>query len=133
MTDKLTVDQGREIGNAFVQAYYNIFDNGPRENLSNFYVPDSETSQMSFEGNLVKGQQAIVEKLRNLSFQKVTRMITAVDTQTTVENGIMIYVIGRLQTDSDPAHSFTQSFYLRNSNNTWFILNESFRLLVHNI
>lgn len=38
MTDKLTVDQAREIGNAFVQAYYNFFDNGPRENLSNFYV-----------------------------------------------------------------------------------------------
>lgn len=71
--------------------------------------------------------------MKNLSFEKVTRMLTAVDTQTTVENGIMIYVIGRLQTDNDPAHSFTQSFYLRNSNNTWFILNESFRLLVHNI
>jgi hypothetical protein len=27
-------------------------------------VPDNETSQMSFEGNLIKGQQAIVEKLK---------------------------------------------------------------------
>ncbi|CAF1019216.1 unnamed protein product [Brachionus calyciflorus] len=133
MGDKLTNEQAKEIANAFVQAYYNFFDNGPRENLSHFYVPDSETSQMAFEGNLVKGQQAIVEKLKNLSFQKVSRMVTAVDTQTTVENGIMIQIIGRLQTDNDPAHSFTQSFYLRNSNNTWFILNESFRLLVHNI
>jgi hypothetical protein len=27
-------------------------------------VPDDSTSQMSFEGNLVRGQQAIVEKLK---------------------------------------------------------------------
>lgn len=96
-------------------------------------VPDNETSQMSFEGNLIKGQQAIVDKLKGLSFQKVTRCITAVDTQITVEQGIMINVIGQLQTDSDPPHSFTQTFYLRFANGTWFILNELFRLLVHNV
>lgn len=38
MTDKPNADQAREIANAFVQAYYNLFDNGPRENLSHFYV-----------------------------------------------------------------------------------------------
>jgi hypothetical protein len=88
---------------------------------------------MSFEGNLIKGQQAIVDKLKGLSFQKVSRCITAVDTQITVEQGIMINVIGQLQTDNDPPHSFTQTFYLRFANGTWFILNELFRLLVHNV
>lgn len=59
--------------------------------------------------------------------------MTAFDTQITVEQGILINVIGQLKTDNDPPHSFTHLFYLRFANGTWFILNEVFRLLVHNI
>ena len=93
---------------------------------------------------------------QGLTFQKVSRLVTAVDTQVTVEQGILINVIGQLQvniisilkiynynyyyyyvflfqTDNDPPHSFTQTFYLRFANGTWFILNEAFRLLVHNM
>ncbi len=68
-----------------------------------------------------------------MTFQKVHRLVTAIDTQVTVEQGILINVIGQLQTDADPPHSYTQAFYLRFANGTWFILNEFFRLLVHNI
>lgn len=133
MDRPLTVDYAKEVANAFVQTYYQSFDNGPRENLTNLYVPDSDTSQMTFEGTLIRGQQAIVDKLKGLSFQKVSRLITAIDTQITMEQGILINIIGRLQTDNDPPHSFTHSFYLRFANGTWFILNEVFRLLVHNM
>jgi hypothetical protein len=63
----------------------------------------------------------------------VTRCTTALDTQITMEQGIFINVIGQIKTDNDPAHSFTQTFYLRFANGTWFILNETFRLLVHNM
>jgi hypothetical protein len=100
MDKPLTVEYAKEIANAFIQTYYQSFDNGPRENLSALYVPDNETSQMSFEGNLIKGQQAIVDKLKSLSFQKVNRCLTAVDSQITVEQGIMINVIGQLQVKS---------------------------------
>ena len=133
MDRPLTVEYAQEVAQAFVQTYYQNFDNGPRENLSNLYVPDDQTSQMSFEGNLIRGQQAIVDKLKGLSFQKVTRCTTAIDTQITVEQGILINVIGQIKTDNDPPHSFTQTFYLRFANGTWFILNEIFRLLVHNV
>lgn len=86
MDRPLTADYAKEVANAFVQTYYNSFDNGPRENLSALYVcalfykeeiglcnnwavlkiqvPDGETSQMTFEGNAYKGQQAIVDKLK---------------------------------------------------------------------
>jgi hypothetical protein len=63
----------------------------------------------------------------------VARVTTAIDTQITVEQGIFINVIGQIKTDNDPPHSFTQTFYLRFANGTWFILNEMFRLLVHNV
>ena len=97
MDRPLTPEYAKEIANAFIQTYYQSFDNGPRENLSSLYVPDNETSQMSFEGNLIRGQQAIVDKLKGLTFQKVSRLVTAVDTQITVEQGILINVIGQLQ------------------------------------
>ena len=64
MDRPLTPEYAKEIATAFVQTYYQSFDNGPRENLTSLYVPDGETSQMSFEGSLIKGQQAIVEKLK---------------------------------------------------------------------
>lgn len=66
MDRPLTPEYAKEIANAFVQTYYQSFDYGPRENLTNLYVPDNETSQMMFEGNLLRGQQAIVEKLKVL-------------------------------------------------------------------
>jgi hypothetical protein len=38
MDKPLTVEYAKEIGNAFIQTYYQSFDNGPRENLSALYV-----------------------------------------------------------------------------------------------
>lgn len=38
MDRPLTADYAKEIANAFVQTYYQSFDNGPRENLSSLYV-----------------------------------------------------------------------------------------------
>ena len=38
MDRPLTADYAKEVANAFVQTYYNSFDNGPRENLSALYV-----------------------------------------------------------------------------------------------
>jgi hypothetical protein len=35
--------------------------------------------------------------MKGLTFQKVSRLVTAVDTQVTVEQGILINVIGQLQ------------------------------------
>ena len=64
MDRPLTPEYAREVANAFVQTYYQSFDNGPRENLSNLYVPDNETSQMMFEGTLIRGQQAIMERIK---------------------------------------------------------------------
>ena len=64
MDRPLTPEYAKEVATAFIQTYYNSFDNGPRENLSQLYVPDNETSQMTFEGNLIRGQQAIVDKLK---------------------------------------------------------------------
>jgi hypothetical protein len=38
MEAKITVEQAKDIANSFLQAYYQLFDNGPRDNLANFYV-----------------------------------------------------------------------------------------------
>jgi hypothetical protein len=38
MDKPLTVDQAKEIAQSFLQAYYQHFDNGARENLQSLYV-----------------------------------------------------------------------------------------------
>lgn len=43
MDKPLTVEYAKEIGTAFIQTYYQSFDNGPRENLSALYVNKHKT------------------------------------------------------------------------------------------
>lgn len=38
MDRPLTPEYAQEVAQAFVQTYYQSFDNGPRENLSSLYV-----------------------------------------------------------------------------------------------
>lgn len=49
MDKPLTVEYAKEIGTAFIQTYYQSFDNGPRENLSALYV--TNTLLIIFERN----------------------------------------------------------------------------------
>ncbi|XP_070510996.1 probable nuclear transport factor 2 isoform X3 [Cardiocondyla obscurior] len=87
------------IGKGFVQQYYAMFDDpAQRPNLINMY--NAETSFMTFEGLQIQGAIKIMEKLTSLSFQKINRIITAIDSQPMFDGGVLINVLGRLQKDS---------------------------------
>ncbi|KAG8238273.1 hypothetical protein J437_LFUL017413, partial [Ladona fulva] len=84
------------IGKHFVQQYYAMFDDpAQRPNLINMY--NTESSFMTFEGMQLQGSLKIMEKLTGLPFQKITRVITAVDSQPMFDGGVIINVLGRLQ------------------------------------
>ncbi|KAI3380469.1 hypothetical protein SNEBB_008888 [Seison nebaliae] len=125
-------EQAKQVAAAFVQQYYAGFDSENRENLSNFYVPNDECSLMTFEGIQYRGNKNIMEKLNSLTFRKVEHHVTEFDTQLTMDQSILIVVIGLLKTDNDPVHNFTQSFLLKQADQSWYILNDVFRLLLHN-
>ncbi|KAF7413354.1 hypothetical protein HZH68_001843 [Vespula germanica] len=84
------------IGKGFVQQYYALFDDpAQRPNLINMY--NTETSFMTFEGFQIQGAIKIMEKLTSLTFQKINRIITAIDSQPMFDGGVLINVLGRLQ------------------------------------
>ncbi|XP_065174209.1 probable nuclear transport factor 2 isoform X2 [Atheta coriaria] len=122
--------QYEAIGKNFVQAYYSMFDDPTqRVNLVNMY--NVESSFMTFEGTQVQGSVKIMEKLTSLSFQKINRIITAVDSQPMYDGGVLINVLGRLQTDEDIPHAYVQTFVLSPIAGSFFVQHDTFRLVLH--
>ena len=75
------------------------------------------------------GRNAIVEKLQNLTFQKIQHIVTTVDCQPLPNGGVLVYVFGQLKTDDDPPHSFNQVFLLTtDASGAFFVQNDIFRL-----
>ena len=106
--------QYEQIGKAFVEQYYNIFDNvatrwvnvkwyflykikmtSCRANLQQLYNADQ--SLLSFEGQQMQGAAKIMEKLGSLTFQKIQHLITTTDCQPMFDGGILINVLGQLK------------------------------------
>lgn len=122
--------QYEDIGKGFVAQYYAIFDDPlQRPNLVNLY--NNEQSFMTFEGQQLQGAAKIMEKLQSLTFQKIKRVITAVDSQPMFDGGVLINVLGRLQCDEDPPHAFSQVFSLKPLGNSFFCQHDIFRLNIH--
>nr|CAD7200758.1 unnamed protein product [Timema douglasi] len=118
------------IGKGFVHQYYAIFDDPvQRPNLINMY--NTETSFMTFEGQQIQGAVKIMEKITSLSFQKINRIITAVDSQPMFDGGVLINVLGRLQTDEDPPHAYIQTFVLKPIGTSFYVQHDLFRLALH--
>ncbi|XP_071050412.1 probable nuclear transport factor 2 isoform X1 [Onthophagus taurus] len=122
--------QYEAIGKGFVQQYYAVFDDPTqRGNLVNLY--GAENSFMTFEGTQLQGAAKIMEKLNSLQFQKINRIITGVDSQPMFDGGILINVLGRLQTDEDPPHPFCQIFVLKPLGTSFYVQHDIFRLGIH--
>ena len=118
------------LGEELVKAYYQAFDTN-REQLLGLYSPDA---MFTFEEHRAQGQagikQILTEKLR---FTSIQHLVTKVDCQPTADNGILVLVTGRLKTDDDPPHAFSQTFYVKPLNNSYFIFHDIFRLSIHNM
>ncbi|XP_043254607.1 nuclear transport factor-2 isoform X2 [Colletes latitarsis] len=118
------------IGKGFVQQYYALFDDPTqRPNLINMY--NTESSFMTFEGLQIQGAIKIMEKLTSLSFQKINRIITAIDSQPMFDGGVLINVLGRLQTDEDQPHAYIQTFVLKPIGTSFYVQHDIFRLALH--
>uniref|UniRef100_A0A0K8UIP1 Nuclear transport factor 2 n=1 Tax=Bactrocera latifrons TaxID=174628 RepID=A0A0K8UIP1_BACLA len=124
--------QYEDIGKGFVQQYYATFDDpNLRANVANFY--SATESFMSFEGVQLQGAPKIMEKLSSLSFQKISRVITAVDSQPMFDGGVLINVLGRLKTDEDQPHAYIQTFVLKPVGGSFFVQHDIFRLSLHDV
>ncbi|CAN8067523.1 unnamed protein product [Agarophyton chilense] len=120
-----------QIGKAFVNHYYNIFDTN-RENLRSLY---KDPSILTFEGEMCLGPDNIIQKLTNLPLQKVRHQIVSMDCQPTSAvqpNGILISVSGNLVLDNEQIPvKFAQCFYLLpvpGESQSFWVSNDVFRL-----
>jgi len=118
----------QQIAEAFIKHYYGCFDRD-RASLGPLYRNES---MLSFEGSNIQGQTAIVEKLRNLAFQRVAHRVDTFDCQPSPGNGIIVFVSGALLVDDSPEPlRFSQVFNLQptpGQQGSFYVLNDLFRL-----
>jgi len=120
----------QRVATAFIEAYYKLFQDD-RAQIHTLYHPDY--AFLTFEGEQFSGRDQILGKYNTLPFQNVAVAVTKVDSQPTVDGGILIMVIGQLKADADPPHSFSQLFHLKPTvEGGWVIANDVFRLALHN-
>ncbi|EEY23205.1 nuclear transport factor 2 [Verticillium alfalfae VaMs.102] len=86
-----------EVAKQFVEFYYNQFDSD-RKGLTSLY---REQSMLTFESSSVLGATPITEKLSSLPFEKVKHQVSTLDSQPTVEGGIIILITGQLLVDEE--------------------------------
>lgn len=84
-----------------------------------------------YEGQAFRGPQAIAEKLTSLPFSTIQHSITTKDCAVTVNNDLLIMVLGQLKADADHVHGFSQTFLLKQIGDGLFIMNDIFRLALH--
>ncbi|XP_071824674.1 nuclear transport factor 2-like [Apostichopus japonicus] len=116
-----------EIGQSFIQHYYKTFDTD-RAAIAALYL---EQSQLTFEGATFTGRANIAKKITELPFKTIQHVITTVDIQVTLQNSILVFVVGQLKTDDDPPHGFSQTFLLGQVGTSIFVANDCFRLQLH--
>ncbi|KAH7856844.1 hypothetical protein Vadar_006123 [Vaccinium darrowii] len=120
-------EQVEMVGRAFVDHYYNLFDND-RPSLSSLYQP---SSILTFEGQMVHGVEDIAFKLNQLPFGQCLHEISTIDSQPSVSTGgIMVFVSGSLRlTGEEHSLRFSQMFHLiPTMQGSFFVQNDIFRL-----
>ncbi|CEM14027.1 unnamed protein product [Vitrella brassicaformis CCMP3155] len=111
----------------FVQHYYNTFDTN-RNGLAPLY---GEASMLTFEDAQFKGVQQIMQKLNSLQFQQIRHQVIKVDSQPSVNNGILVFVTGTLMVDNEANPlKFAQVFHLQPNaqGGGYYCFNDLFRL-----
>ncbi|KAI9726171.1 MAG: Nuclear transport factor 2 [Chrysothrix sp. TS-e1954] len=116
-----------EVAKQFVTFYYQTFDQD-RSKLAALY---RDTSQLKFETNSSVGVTDIIQQLTSLPFEQVEHQVSTCDSQasSSKDNSILVLVTGKLLTGGESnALSYTQAFHLMPENNTYYVLNDVFRL-----
>ncbi|KAH7344797.1 hypothetical protein B0J17DRAFT_624093 [Rhizoctonia solani] len=119
-----------EVGWQFVSQYYTFVNKQPHR-LHCFYTKNS-TYIHGVEGEdstACHGQQEIHNKILSIGFQDCKVFIHSVDAQSSASSGIVIQVIGEISNSGEPWRKFTQTFFLAEQPNGYFVLNDIFRYL----
>ncbi|KAH8155643.1 uncharacterized protein LAJ45_00653 [Morchella importuna] len=119
-----------EVGWYFVEQYYTTLNKTP-ERLHLFYNKKS-SFVWGTEGELLQlatGRPAIQEKIQSYEFKDCKVRVSNVDSQASADNGIVIQVLGEMSNNGLPNRKFSQTFFLAEQPNGYYVLNDIFRYL----
>ncbi|XP_074114616.1 ras GTPase-activating protein-binding protein 2 [Cotesia typhae] len=122
----------RSVGREFVRQYYTLLNQAPAH-LHRFYSHNSAFIHGGLDNTNrdvipAVGQKEIHQKIQELNFRDCHTRISQVDSQATLEDGVVIQVTGEFSNAGEPMRRFTQTFVLvARAPKTYYVLNDIFR------
>ncbi|KZC06771.1 PREDICTED: ras GTPase-activating protein-binding protein 2 [Dufourea novaeangliae] len=121
----------QNVGREFVRQYYTLLNQAPAH-LHRFYNQHSSFVHGGLDSNREStpaiGQKQIHQKIQQLNFRDCHAKISQVDSQLTLENGVVVQVSGELSNAGQPMRRFTQTFVLAiQAPKTYYVHNDIFR------
>ncbi|CAG5075912.1 Similar to G3BP2: Ras GTPase-activating protein-binding protein 2 (Pongo abelii) [Cotesia congregata] len=122
----------RSVGREFVRQYYTLLNQAPAH-LHRFYNHNSAFIHGGLDNTdrdviPAVGQKEIHQKIQELNFRDCHTRISQVDSQATLEDGVVIQVTGEFSNAGEPMRRFTQTFVLAaRAPKTYYVLNDIFR------
>ncbi|KAG9072137.1 hypothetical protein KI688_006361 [Linnemannia hyalina] len=113
-----------EVGMMFVHEYYTFLNKEPSR-LHCFYNKQSTMSH----GIQGEDTEDIHAKILALDFEDCKVLVSNVDSQTSLDGGIMIQVLGEMSNRGGPSQKFVQTFFLAQQPKGFYVLNDIFRYL----
>ncbi|CAA7049881.1 unnamed protein product [Microthlaspi erraticum] len=118
------------IGNAFIIQYYNRLYESPSD-VHKFYLEDSVLGRPGLDGEMVSVEslKAINEQIMSFVHQYSKIQILSVDSQLSLNNGIVTLVAGVMIGEDGGRKKFTQTFFLVPHKGSYFVRNDVFRYM----
>ncbi|XP_059371462.1 ras GTPase-activating protein-binding protein 1 isoform X1 [Carassius carassius] len=122
------------VGREFVRQYYTLLNQAP-DYLHRFYGKNSSYVHGGLDNNgkpaeAVYGQSEIHKKVLALSFRDCHTKIRHVDAHATLNEGVVVQVLGELSNNMQPMRKFMQTFVLAPEGsvaNKFYVHNDIFR------
>uniref|UniRef100_A0A671QEU9 Ras GTPase-activating protein-binding protein 1-like n=1 Tax=Sinocyclocheilus anshuiensis TaxID=1608454 RepID=A0A671QEU9_9TELE len=122
------------VGREFVRQYYTLLNQAP-DYLHRFYGKNSSYVHGGLDNNgkpaeAVYGQSEIHKKVMALSFRDCHTKIRHVDAHATLNEGVVVQVLGELSNNMQPMRKFMQTFVLAPEGtvaNKFYVHNDIFR------
>ncbi|WWC90086.1 uncharacterized protein L201_005019 [Kwoniella dendrophila CBS 6074] len=126
--------QPNDVGWQFVPQYYNFVNKQPHR-LHCFYNKRSTFihGEEGEESQIALGQQEIHDRITAIGYEECKVYIHSIDSQSSANGGIIILVIGEMSNKHQPWRKFTQTFFLAEQPNGYFVLNDIFRYLKEDV
>ncbi|RID74759.1 hypothetical protein BRARA_B01845 [Brassica rapa] len=120
------VHEAHQVSEAFVEQYYHIVGKVSQE-AHKLYVAASVVSRPGPDGTMTSFTSLEAIDKHFLSCDSTTFEVLSVDSQSSLEEGIFIMVIGFLTGEDNLKRKFSQMFYLARQNTAYVVVNDIFR------